>query len=252
VARLLNYLLLLSLKAISRLFWRFETEWVGDPPPGDRWSGIRICVILNHTSLYEWVFAGLPPARFLRKIAYHGVVPVAAKTVARPIVGRFFSLVAAHVVSISRQRDHTWRSVLTKIGDPKAIIVILPEGHMLRPTGLDSEGRPMRIRGGIADILEAVPDGRMLLAYSGGLHHVQAPGEHLPRLFRTVRMSFELVDVAAYRERLLAAAGESGFRAAVLADLEGRLARHCPVRDGTCPARQKTASASAARPGRGK
>jgi len=251
VARLVNYLLLLSLKAISRLFWRFETSWVGDPPPGDRWSGIRVCAILNHTSLYEWVFAGLPPARFLRKIAYHGVVPVAAKTVARPLVGHFFSLVAAHVVSISRQRDHTWRAVLAKIGDPKAIVVILPEGHMLRPTGLDSEGHPMRIRGGIADFLEAVPEGRMLLAYSGGLHHVQAPGEHLPRLFRTVRMSFELVDVAAYRERLRATAGES-FRAAVVADLEDRLARHCPVRDDTCPPRRRSANPSAASPGRGK
>ena len=251
MARLVNYLLLLSLKAVSRLLWRFETSWVGDPPPGDPWSGIRVCAILNHTSLYEWVFAGIPPARFLRKIAYHGIVPVAAKTAARPLVGGFFSLVAAHVVSISRQRDHTWRSVLAKIGDPKAIVVILPEGHMMRPTGLDAEGRPMRIRGGIADIVESVPEGRMLLAFSGGLHHVQAPGEHLPRLFRTVRMSFELLDVAAYRERLLAEAGEHGFRAAVVADLEERLARHCPVRDDTCPRRLRTARPSAARPGRG-
>jgi hypothetical protein len=47
------------------------------------------------------------------------------------------------------------------------------------------------VRGGIADILEAIPSGRMLLAYSGGLHHVQAPGEHVPRPFRTLYLNLE-------------------------------------------------------------
>ena len=44
----------------------------------------------------------------------------------------------------------------------------------------------------------------MLLAYSRGLHHVQAPGERFPRLFRTVSMRFECVDIASYRDGLLA------------------------------------------------
>ena len=126
------------------------------------------------------IFAGLPPNRFLRRIARHGLVPVAKKTSRRPFVGGFFRMVAAHVVPISRKRDHTWRTVVEKVDDPKAMLLILPEGRMMRRNGLDHEGKPMTVRGGIADILSAIPQGTMLLAYSGGLHHVQVPGETLP------------------------------------------------------------------------
>jgi 1-acyl-sn-glycerol-3-phosphate acyltransferase len=233
--RILTSFLLVAVKAVSRLLWRYEVSWVGTPPAGDRWTGIRLVVLLNHTSLYEWVFAALPPNRWLRKLAAHGVVPVAAKTLKRPWVGRFFGLVAAHVVPVSGQRDDTWRTMLEKVDDPKAMVVILPEGRMMRRNGLDKEGRPMTIRGGVADILLARPDGRMLLAYSGGLHHVQAPGEHFPRLFRTVRMSFELVEIPEYRRAMLERSGgdEKAFRTEVMADLERRLLAHCPVRPGT-------------------
>ena len=88
----------------------------------------------------------------------------------------------------------------------------------------------MTVRGGIADILEAIPEGPMLLAYSGGLHHVQAPGERLPRLFRTIRMNFELVDIATYRaERMREAEGPIGFKRAVVDDLERRRDSQLPV-----------------------
>ena len=46
---------------------------------------------------------------------------------------------------------------------------------MKRANGMDLEGMPMTIRGGVADLLMAIPGGRMLIAYSGGLHHVQVP-----------------------------------------------------------------------------
>lgn len=155
-------------------------------------------------------------------------VPAAEKTTSRPIVGQFFKLVGAHVVSISRERDHTWREVLAHI-DPDSMVVILPEGRMKRSNGLDSKGHPMTVRGGIADILEAIPEGPMLIAYSGGLHHVQAPGEHLPRPFRTIRMNFELVDIATYRaERMREADGPIAFKRAVVEDLERRRDLHCP------------------------
>ncbi len=101
---------------------------------------------------------------------------------------------------------------------------------MKRPNGLDSKGQPMTVRGGIADILEAIPSGPMLVAYSGGLHHVQAPGESLPRPFRKIRMNFELLDIAAYREaRLQEAGGPVGFKRAVVEDLERRRDRNCPA-----------------------
>jgi len=231
----LRYLLLLTVKAVSMIFWHKEVRWVGEPLPGNRWKGIRVCTILNHTSLFEWVFAAVPPPSFFRDLAYHGIVPVAEKTLRRPLVGAFFSTVAAHVVPISRQRDHTWNAVLSKIDDEEAMMVILPEGRMMRADGLDKEGRPMTLRGGIADVLQATPNGRMLLAYSGGLHHVQVPGQRFPRLFRTVRMNLEVVDVAAYRAARLVEGGEEGFRAAVVRDLTERRNRHCPATPESAP-----------------
>ena len=98
---------------------------------------------------------------------------------------------------------------------------------MKRASGLDAEGKPMTVRGGIADVLRGIPDGLMLVGYSGGLHHVQHPGELMPRLFQRISMRFELIDIADYRERLLAEAGRHGFKRAVIADLEERRDRVC-------------------------
>lgn len=242
--------LLLAIKGVSRLLFRFEVGWVGDPPP-DPWDGIRILAILNHTSLFEPILAGAAPVGLLRQVARHGVAPIARKTARRPIVGRFFRLVARQVVPITRERDETWEEVLARIDDPEAMVVILPEGRMRRRTGLDAHGEPLTIRGGIADILDSVRDGRMLLVYSGGLHHVHAPGDALPRPFRTVRLKLESVPIAAYRAARAAEAAETakaavpaaaaqasggmrnGFKAAVIADLTRRRDRHCPTRPHT-------------------
>jgi hypothetical protein len=98
---------------------------------------------------------------------------------------------------------------------------------MKRATGLDSEGNPMTVRGGIADLLRGIPEGDMLLCYSGGLHHVQHPGELLPRPFKLLQMRLELLDVAAYREGLLAEHGRHGFKLAVIRDLERRRDLQC-------------------------
>ena len=86
----------------------------------------------------------------------------------------------------------------------------------------------MTVRGGIADMLESIGDGRMLLAYSGGLHHVQVPGERWPRLWKTIRMRLEVVDLGVYHRELLAQAGPEGFKRAVIADLERRRDENCP------------------------
>jgi hypothetical protein len=225
-----TYLLLLAVKTLSRVFFTLEVGWVGEPVAHPWDQDVRICAILHHTSLYEPIFAAVAPNRFLRRIASRGVIPVADKTLRRPVVGRFFRLVAHQVVAVTRQRDETWREVVSNAG-ARSMICILPEGRMKRTTGLDSEGKPMTVRGGIADLIEAVGGGYMLLAYSGGLHHVQAPGERLPRLFQTVRMNLELVDIASYRAEMVARGrGRSGgFRRAVVDDLEGRRDRLCPL-----------------------
>jgi hypothetical protein len=116
--------------------------------------------------------------------------------------------------------------VLDRI-DPDAMVVIAPEGRMKRANGLDSEGRPMTVRGGIADILQAVGSGRMLLAYSGGLHHVQIPGQFLPRPFKTIRVRLETVDIEAYCRSLKETPGSEDFKRAVRADLERRRDLYC-------------------------
>jgi hypothetical protein len=216
----LVFLLLLAIKVFTRTFYRVQMRWLGDPPK-DRWRRIRVVAILNHTSLFEPLFAGGCPNHFLWRMARHGVVPIARKTSDRAVVGQFYGLIANRVISITRERDETWDQVLAGI-DPDAMVALLPEGRMKRANGLDSEGRPMTVRGGIADILETIGEGRLLLAYSGGLHHVQVPGQRFPRLWKTIRMNLELVDIGAYRRELMAQAGEAGFKRAVTADLERR------------------------------
>lgn len=220
------FLLLLLLKLVSRAFYRVRLEWVRDEP--DPWSNLRVLALLNHTSLFEPIFVAAAPLRLIWQIAAHGVVPVAKKTMDRPVAGAFFRVVAHHVIPITRERDETWEAVLKRIHDPKALIVILPEGRMMRPTGLDRNGEPMTVRGGIADLLGAVVHGRMLLGYSQGLHHIHAPGERLPRLFRRVDLTCETLDIPEYRDRLVEQTGKDGFKRAVVADLTRRRNEYCP------------------------
>lgn len=221
-------LLLLLVKYASRVLYRARLEWVRGPP-ADPWADLRILAMLNHTSLFEPIYAALAPNRLLWQIAAHGVVPVARKTTDRRLVGRFFGFVAHQVVPITRERDHTWSDVMSRVEDPRALVVILPEGRMMRRTGLDSHGRPMTVRGGIADIIRAVPSGRMLLAYSGGLHHVHAPGDSFPRFFRRIHLCAEVVEIEEYRRTLLETAGEEGFKGVVIEDLTRRRDQSCPV-----------------------
>jgi 1-acyl-sn-glycerol-3-phosphate acyltransferase len=126
---------------------------------------------------------------------------VADKTLARPVIGRFFRLVGQHVVPITRKADESWRQLLERV-DPNGMVIILPEGRMKRHGGLDVEGRPMTVRGGVADILEGLSEGRMLIAYSGGLHHIQVPGQRLPKLFKDIHLSIENLDIVEYRHEL--------------------------------------------------
>ena len=221
------YGLLLMIKALSRLFYRFDIKWIGDSPQAP-WVNLRLVTFLNHTSLYEPLFVGWFPNHFLKRIAYKGIMPVADKALKRPVMGHFFNLVAHNVVSITRSNDHTWQRVINET-TPDAMVVIMPEGRMMRKNGLDKHGKPMTVRGGIADLLLAIPNGRMLLTYSGGIHHVQAPGERWPRLFKTLRMGLQEVDIAAYRSSIMQKAGSQGFKAAVVEDLESRRDRYCPV-----------------------
>jgi Acyltransferase len=222
---ILVFTMLSILKYASRIFYRHDFAFLGPTPP-DPWADIRLVAFLNHTSLFEPVFLGAVPARFIWRLAAHGVVPAADKTTDRPLVGIVFRFVAHHVIAITRQRDDTWFQVLQKI-DPDSMVVIAPEGRMKRENGLDLHGRPMTVRGGIADILLAVKEGRMLIAYSGGLHHVQIPGR-FPRIFKTVRLRVENVDIAEYIAEITRRGGEEEFKKNVMRDLDSRRDQYAP------------------------
>ena len=219
------FCMLFLLKLLSKIFYRPDFAWIG-PTPQDPWADIRLVVFLNHTSLFEPVFLCGVPNRFIWRLAAHGVIPAADKTTGRPFVGLLFRFVAHHVIPITRQRDHTWFAVLDRI-DPHSMVVIAPEGRMKRETGLDLQGNPMTVRGGVADILQAIERGRMLLAYSGGLHHVQVPGR-IPNLFETVRMRIENLEIADYVAEQMAKGGAEQFKRNVIRDFEYRRDTYCP------------------------
>lgn len=222
------YAVLRTIKFLSSIFYTPVSEWVGDPP-ADRWENIRLLIFLNHTSLFEPVFASVPPDSFLHRIAWQGVIPAADKTLQRPVVGKLFRFVARHVVSISRERDHTWHAVLERIGED-SMVIILPEGRMMRKDGLDAHGRPMTVRGGVTDILAELKEGRCLIAYSGGLHHVQVPGEWRVGVFKEIRIRLELVEIAEYLRQLDAQSlTHDELKKRVREDLERRRDQHCPT-----------------------
>ena len=217
--------LLITLKYLSKIFYRHDFGWVGDVPPNP-WRNIRLVAFLNHTSLFEPVFLGGVPNHFIWRLAAHGVIPAADKTTGRPLVGMIFKFVAHHVIAITRERDNTWFEVLNRI-DPKSMVIIAPEGRMKRANGLDLYGNPMTVRGGIADILLAIKDGRMLLAYSGGLHHVQVPG-HIPNVFKTVRMRIEVLMIEDYVAEMMKRGDADEFKKNVRLDLDRRRDFYCP------------------------
>lgn len=231
----LTFTLLLAVRTFARAFFRVRCRWVGEEPD-DPWSDVRLVVVLHHTSLYEPLFSAVTPARFLWRMARDGVLPVADKTWRRPVVGRLLRRMARRPVVVTRERDRTWDAFLAEAARPGALVVIFPEGRMMRPSGLDARGEPMTVRGGIADLLRRIPRGRMLLAYSGGLHHVQAPGERLPRLFRKISIGLESSRIEDLRGRLMREAGPDGFKGAVVEELTRRKERHCPP----CPSTAAT------------
>lgn len=218
----LRYRFLLAARWLFGRLYDFDMHWL-EEPDGDPWVDAGIVIILHHTSLFEPLFVGGVPRRFVRRIASSGLVPIATKTMERPFVGSLFRTLVPEVVAVTRERDETWDAFLERAADPATLVFLLPEGRMKRRSGLDASGRPLTVLGGVADVLElADPDDRMIIAYSGGLHHVHAPGDVCPRIFRELSMGLEAVDVEPYRRSLRDAATEVGFKQAVVDDLTRR------------------------------
>lgn len=224
---LLSFILLSLFKILSLILFKFEVKWInGDPT----WKKIRMIVFLNHTSLYEPLYIGIVPVPFLWRLSRKMVAPGADKTLNRPIVGLIWKLMGPGIYSISRKRDKTWRKFMEAI-HRRSVIVIAAEGRMKRSNGLDLSGNPMTVRSGVADILEHLTDGNILVAYSGGLHHVQKPGQTKPNLFKTLKINVEVLDIDAYKSQFNTEGIQ--WKKDVVKDLQHRLENNCPIADDT-------------------
>ena len=224
---LIRFFTLAAIKIAASVLYTWECRGISDPP-ADVWQKCRLVVILNHTSLFEPIFSRMLPFSFLWRLARFATFPAAEKTMSRPITGALFRLMVPKVISITRTRDATWNRFLDGVS-PESIIMILPEGRMKRPNGLDKDGKPMTVRGGIADILGMLDSGNMLIAYSGGLHHMQSPGQKFPRLFRNLKLNMESLKIQDYKLSLGKTEDFSAFKVSVIKDLEYRRDTNCPV-----------------------
>lgn len=222
--RIFAYLILASVKIFSTLFYRAHYRWL-TPKGNNPWKNIKIMIFLNHTSLFEPLFSQILPFSYLWYLAKHFNIPGADITLERPIVGRFWKLMIPNISSITRKRDESWENYLNSIKEDD-IIMIAPEGRMKRADGLDKYGRPMTVRGGIADIVDRINDGKILVCLSGGLHHVQSPGQKIPKLFKDIHMNLSLIDIKDYKANLPKNSREC--KIAIVNDLQKRLENDCP------------------------
>lgn len=214
---ILRFIVLMTIKSLARIFYRFDITYV-TPFPKSAWNEIRLGILLNHTSLIEPIFSGAFSNRYLWNIAAKGVFPVADATLKAPVIGFMIRLLAPKVIPLSRRRDDTWTRFLKEL-NAKDTLIFMPEGRMKRANGLDKNGQPMTVKSGIVDVLEIFKTGTMLLCYSEGLHHIQLPGSGFPKLFKTVRGTFELISIESYLERFR---DQVDPRSAIIADLERR------------------------------
>jgi len=197
--RVVAFFILASIKVVVRIFYTREFQWIPERDQVD-FRQARLLVLLNHTSLYEPLFLSELPFGFLWLIADKIYLPIADVTLKRPIVGAFFKLMLPRVFPVTRKSDESWQNYLKSIL-PTDLVIIAAEGRMKRPNGLDKHGKKMSVRGGVADIIERLDGGTMLICHSGGLHHIQKPGQFLPKLFQKIRMKVTVLDILEYKKR---------------------------------------------------
>lgn len=225
LGNLLRFVLLYLLK-FSR-YWCYPTtsQWVSSPPDKN-WKDVRLILILNHTSLVEFVYTTAMPTKFLWQMAQRLVFPVADSSLQKP-QGKMLKLFAPRIASLSRKRDETWQGFLELLASD-SILIFMPEGRMKRPDGLDKDGQPMTVKSGICDLLPQFSGENMIIAYSGGLHHVMAPGQSFPRPFRKLAVNLESINVDKYLASFADISDEKQRRDAICRDLEQRRDKHCP------------------------
>jgi len=229
LAKVVAYLrleLLIFLKGLRYVFYPTQIKWI-QKPDAKNWDDIRLIFILNHTSLFEFIYAGVIPFKFLVRMSQNLVFPVAKETLAHPFYGPALKTLAPEVVPVTRRRDRTWQAFLAQL-QPATILIVMPEGRMKRPDGLDKQGRAMTVKGGALDILRKFSQDKALLVYSGGLHHVLPPGKYVPRIFKRLAVALEAININEYLQTLEATRDRLSLKEAVARDLETRRDRYCP------------------------
>lgn len=222
--RVIRFILLLLLKILSSIFYPCKARW--SPEKIHDWQNIKLIIFLNHTSLFEVVFIQLASLKGLWVIADRFIAPGADITCKRPVVGKILHTLIPGIIPISRKKDETWQHFLSLV-DHEKITAILPEGRMKRRNGLDKNGLPMNVRSGFVDILQKLNHGKILFVYSGGLHHIQAPGEKLPKLFKKVKANLEVVDLIKYKKQFnIDDATE--FKTQIVTDVDNKLRHNIP------------------------
>ncbi|MGK0443828.1 MAG: hypothetical protein ACJA1U_000756 [Bermanella sp.] len=224
--RLIRFILMCTLKLICSVLYRFELRWLSDEN-FKQFKDVRLIVFLNHTSLFEPLFIGACPLSVLWRLSGELIAPGADITLNdRPIVGKIYHSLLPGLVPITRKKDESWQHFMSLVSKD-TLVAILPEGRMKRSSGLDKHGNAMTVRGGVADILEVKEHGKILFVYSGGLHHIQSPGDKLPKVFKTIRANVQIMDIQAYKDSLPFEFGHD-FREEVVADMQRRLETHVP------------------------
>ena len=228
VMNVLRFLTLSFAKNVINLLYRFDVKKIGDWPEKP-WKNVRIMILLNHTSLTEGILGSQMPYSYLWALSTRGNIPGADDTLKRPYVGAILKFIAPKVIGITRKYDESWSRFLASI-QPHETIIFMPEGRMKRPTGLDKHGQKMTVKRGVVDVLLSMKTGSMFFLYSGGLHHVQAPGQGLPHFFKTISVGFEVTRIEDY----LASFSTAGvaptlevLQAEIIKDLEKRRDIHC-------------------------
>lgn len=226
VSTWIRFSILGAIKLVSIVGFKHQVTWVGRKPDLP-WSKVKLVVLLNHTSLFEPLYAAHMPWSFLWRVAKTGIFPGADITLDQPIAGFLLKMLAKDVVTITRKRDASWDLFLQKI-ESESIVLMAPEGRMKRGDGLDKHGKPMTVRGGIADVLQRISEGEMLIGYSGGLHHIAPPGRRVPRFCKPMSLALEQLDIGEYLTSL-EVTEDRELKSKIMADLQARRDRHVPA-----------------------
>ena len=228
IVNFIRFLTLSFAKILANLLYRFNVKKIGHWP-AQPWKDVRVMILLNHTSLMEGILDSQMPYSYLWMLASQGSIPGADDTLKRPVVGTILKFIAPKVIGITRKYDDSWTRFLDSI-HPRDTLIFMPEGRMKRPTGLDKHGNKMTVKRGIVDVLLRLKTGPMFFLYSGGLHHVQAPGQAVPKFFKAISVGFEVIHIEDY----LASFSKDGvpptlevLQTSIVEDLERRRDLHC-------------------------